>query len=79
MEEYNLNDQFKDFEIQKLSNNMKDSIEGTTTYNEILNVLKTSKNNKSPGSGGFSVEFYNFLLDRYRCIFVVVFKLRMFE
>ena len=27
---------------------------------EVLEVLKNMKNNKSPGSDGFTAEFYNF-------------------
>ena len=36
--------------------------EGPLTHNEILDVLKTCKNGKSPGSDGFPAEFYKFFL-----------------
>ena len=43
-----------------LSNLTRDSIEGPLSHQEILNALKKSKNGKSPGSDGFSFEFYKF-------------------
>ena len=33
-------------------------IQGEITNQEALNVLKKMKNNKSPGSDGFTVEFF---------------------
>ena len=41
-----------------LSENQKNEIEGPITYDELKNALKNSKNDKSPGSDGFSYEFY---------------------
>ena len=34
--------------------------EGLVSENECLNALKEFKNDKSPGTGGFSAEFYIF-------------------
>lgn len=36
-------------------------MEGKITYTEALEVLKTMKNDKFPGSDGFTAEFHNFL------------------
>ena len=39
---------------------MSEMLEGPLTDVEVYNVLKTMKNNKSPGQDGFTVEFYCF-------------------
>ena len=39
---------------------MSEMLEGPLTDVEVYNVLKTMKNNKSPGQDGFNVEFYRF-------------------
>ena len=39
---------------------MKDCIEGPLLYEEITKTLNDCKNGKSPGSDGFSYEFYKF-------------------
>ena len=44
----------------KLSEKDKNCLEGELTESEILAVLKKMKNNKSPGSDGFTVEFFKF-------------------
>ena len=56
----NLENLLSTFNIKKLSNNQKEQLEGTLTYQEILTSLKKMQNNKSPGHSGFSVEFYKF-------------------
>ena len=50
-------------DIPKLSESQKLEIEGQITATEALNSLKNMKNNKSPGSDGFSTEFFKFLND----------------
>ena len=45
-------------EIPYLDINLKESCEGPLTADECLKVLKTCKNNKSPGNDGLSYEFY---------------------
>ena len=47
-------------DIPKLSDNQKYSLEGEITLEELKSTLKDMKNDKSPGSDGFSVEFYKF-------------------
>ena len=49
---------FSEDNIKKLSDNNKNSIETPITLEEIGQVIKKMKNNKSPGSDGFPVEFY---------------------
>ena len=46
--------------IPKLSEEQKLELEGHITINEALNSLKNMKNNKSPGSDGFTSEFFKF-------------------
>ena len=41
-----------------LSDSIRDSIEGPLSFDELLLALKKSKSGKSPGSDGFSFEFY---------------------
>lgn len=47
-------------ECSKLTVEERDKLEGEISIEEILFVLKKMKNNKSPGSDGFSVEFFKF-------------------
>jgi hypothetical protein len=47
-------------DIPTLSKKEKDSIEGQITSNELLEALKRSKNNKSPGLDGYTSEFFKF-------------------
>ena len=43
---------------------MSHQLEGKVTYKEALNSLKHMKNEKSPGSDGFSAELFLILLER---------------
>ena len=45
---------------KKLTDSEADTLEGEITYSELLQVLKNSKNEKSPGSDGFTIEFLKF-------------------
>jgi len=57
----NLLSQYIDREsIIKLSEDEKEAKEGLITYNELLAALKKTKNNKSPGMDGYTIEFYKF-------------------
>ena len=44
--------------IDKLSNSDRDSLEGKITLDEAAITLKNMSNNKSPGSDGFTAEFF---------------------
>ena len=46
----------------KLNQEEKQNLEGSISYQEAHKTLRAMKNNKSPGSDGFSVEFYKFSL-----------------
>ena len=53
-----LNHLIKDKEVPKLNNIEKANMEGLISKSEALYALKNTSNNKSPGSSGFSAEFY---------------------
>ncbi len=46
--------------LPRLNIEEQSACEGLLTQDEILNILKTCKNNKSPGTDGFPSEFYKF-------------------
>ena len=46
--------------VPKLLQNESLSLEGNLSYSELTKSPKSSKNGKSPGPDGFTVEFYNF-------------------
>ena len=47
-------------DIRKLDETEKNDLEGHITHTEILCALKQMSNNKSPGSDGFTTEFFKF-------------------
>ena len=56
----NLAEILQPFNVPKLDRTTADPLEECITETEILAVLKNMKNNKSPGSDGFTTEFYKF-------------------
>ena len=54
----NLYELFNNKDIKKLNKDESDSIEGPITYQEAALILKAMSNNRSPGSDGFSAEFF---------------------
>jgi hypothetical protein len=52
-----LTSKFKDQTIPKLTEKESSSIEGNITKAEALDAIKHMKNDKSPGSDGFTAEF----------------------
>lgn len=46
--------------VQKLNDNTKTSLEGEITYSELTASVKRLKNGKSPGSDGYTPEFFKF-------------------
>ena len=53
-----LTDKLKDYNVPKLSEDEKESLEGHIDYREASTVLRNMANNKSPGSDGFTAEFF---------------------
>ena len=51
-------------EAPTLSSEEKESLEGLISEEEALAVLKRMNNQKSPGSDGFTTEFYKFFSGR---------------
>ena len=49
--------------LPKLSDDERDELEGTLTYDECKQALETFQNDKSPGEDGFTVEFYKFFFE----------------
>ena len=76
---YKTHDIIEDKDIQEIFNDLQTSpklsleeinkLEGEISDEEILSILKKMKNNKSPGSDGFSVEFFKFF---YKDIIVFI-------
>ena len=54
----NLEEELKNIPVKKLTNEQSSRLEGLITYEEATNTLKGMKNDKSPGSSGFTTEFY---------------------
>lgn len=60
LKKVNIDDPFKNQNVQKLTENQRRSIEGQVTITKIGNALKTVKNEKTPGLDSFSAEFFKF-------------------
>ena len=59
----------------KLSNEDAEKLECEIKLKELLDALKSMKNEKSPGLDGFTVGFFNFFLDRFKILYFKVNKL----
>ena len=55
---YNVHDDLKGIDTIKLNTEQSQSLEGLLTLKEILITLKNMKHDKSPGSDGFTAEFF---------------------
>lgn len=60
VEKCDLNNKFRYYDLPKLSVEQQGLLEGPISYEELLLCLKHAKNNRSPGSDGFTMEFYKF-------------------
>ena len=60
MNNVNLNNEIPDTDIKKINNTIRESLEGEITYDELTTALRNMKNEKSPGSDGFTNEFFKF-------------------
>ena len=49
---------FRNTDIKRLNKDESDSLEGPITYREASLILKAMSNNRSPGSDGFTAEFF---------------------
>ena len=49
---------FRNIDTKKLNKDESDSIESPISYPEAASVLRAMSNNRSPGSDGFSAEFF---------------------
>ena len=56
----NLDETLQPYNVPKLDEPTAESLEGPIKDTEILDVLKNMKNNKSPGSDGYTAEFFKF-------------------
>ena len=65
LENDSLNDILGDNE-DKLLDEEAQNLEGKITYTELLHALKQMKNEKSPGLDGYTAEFLQIFLDRFR-------------
>ena len=63
LDDINLNDLLRDYDIPKLSDDDRDRIEGQISYKEASQSLKKMRNDKSPGPDGFTVEFFKCFLE----------------
>ena len=65
IESDNSNDDFlNDLHIPTLNDQQSDAIEGEISIQEAALVLKNMKNNRSPGTSGFSADFYKVFLKK---------------
>lgn len=60
VEDVDLKYKLRNFNVPVLNDDKQTTLEGELTYDELLNALKKAKNNKSPGSDGFTMEFFKF-------------------
>ena len=60
MNSLDLNQEIPYIDIPKLDDNIKESLEGEITYSELTTAIKKMKNGKSPGSDGYTAEFFKF-------------------
>ena len=56
--DFNLYDILQNVDVNTLSIEDSNAIEGSMKYEEASHVLKGMSNNRSPGSDGFSAEFF---------------------
>lgn len=60
LKKVNLSTEIRYNDIPKLTENQKQSLEGEISLPELTSALNRMKNNKSPGSDGFTVDFFKF-------------------
>ena len=60
--------------ISKLDTDTAETLDKEISETEVLNVLKAMKNNKSPGSDGFTAEFYKFFWEGFKNLYFQGYK-----
>ena len=55
-----LNKEIPFLDVPKLTNEIRDTLEGKISYSELTAAIKRMKSNKSPGSDGYTSEFFKF-------------------
>lgn len=60
LEEVNLQEVIMEKDVKKVTETMRNKLELDITKKEILEALKLFKNDKSPGTDGFTAEFFKF-------------------
>ena len=60
IEECNIDKLLEPYEINKLTDDESNSLEGKIKHSEVLKFLKQMKNDKSPGPDGFTAECFKF-------------------
>ena len=68
----NLYDILQNVNVNTLSIEDSNAIEGPIEYEEASHVLKAMSNNRSPGSDGFSAEFFKNVLEENRSFYCKV-------
>ena len=58
LEDINLHDLLNNIEVNTLNEDESNAIDGPIKYEEATKVLRAMSNNRSPGSDGFSAEFF---------------------
>ena len=70
LEEVDLDELLKDYQISKIKDSDKRELESPITMEEIARSVKNLKNNKSPGPDGFSAEFFKFFWPYLKHFFI---------
>ena len=60
LEDIDLENLFKNFEVQRLKETDMEMLDSEIQIQELGSAVRNFKNDKSPGPDGFTVEFYNF-------------------
>lgn len=58
LDDVNLKDLLQKVEVPKINNKIKEILDAEITKQEVLQALKNFKNDKTPGTDGFTAEFF---------------------
>lgn len=73
-----LHDLFAQYKIHipKVNEMEQQLLDNNITLSEILCSLKNLKNDKTPGTDGFTTEFFKFFLDRPELIYIKILSMQ---